>query len=107
MGETLVSLLPIIAIGLIFWLLLIRPTQRRQKAMAQVQRSLSVGDEVLTQSGLIGTVHHLEDDKVGLEVAPGVVVSVIRPAVVGLLREEPADPTEGDETTDTSAIKEL
>ncbi len=106
MGETLVSLLPIVAIGLIFWLLIIRPTQRRQKALAQVQRDLSIGDEVLTQAGMVGTVRHLVDDKVGLEVAPGVVVTVVRPAVAGLLRDD-SDPATGESESGDQGVKEL
>lgn len=106
MGETLVSLLPIVAIAAIFWLLIIRPTQRRQKALAEVQRGLSVGDQVLTQAGIVGTVHHLQDDRVGLEVSDGVVITVVRPAIAGVLRDEPQQGT-GTDGTDDPAIKEL
>ena len=80
----LLSLLPIVAIFLIFWLLVIRPASRRQKKLQSVQRALEIGDGVITSSGFFGTIRSLEDDKVGLEIATGVVVSVARAAIVGV-----------------------
>jgi len=85
--ESLAGLLPILALVLIFWLLLIRPAQRRQRQLHSVQDALAVGDPVLTSAGIFGTVAHLDDDKVGLEVATGVVITVARGAVVGLVKE--------------------
>lgn len=86
MGE-LVSLLPIIAIFAIFYLLMIRPASKRQKALREMQRSLEVGDRVLTQSGIVGVIQTFEGDLVRLQIADGVVVTVIRPAVAGLAGE--------------------
>lgn len=85
--ESLAGLLPILALVLIFWLLLIRPAQRRQRQLHSVQDALAVGDPVLTSAGIFGTVARLEDDKVGLEIADGVVITVARGAVVGLVKE--------------------
>jgi len=87
MGETLVSLVPIIAIFAIFYLLMIRPASKRQKAMREMQSSLAIGDEVLTQSGIFGTITRFDDDLVILAIAPGVEVTVIRPAIAGLARD--------------------
>jgi preprotein translocase subunit YajC len=80
----LASLLPLIAIFAIFWLLVIRPAQRRQKDMRAVQNQLSVGDRVLTNAGIYGTVARIDDDRIGLEVADGVVLELARGAVVGV-----------------------
>lgn len=109
--KDLLSLLPIVAIFLIFWLLVIRPASRRQKEMRQVQRELQVGDEIITNSGIFGTVSRLVDDKLAVEVADGVVVMMARGAVVGVVNEEhegvrgldeaaPDDVTAGAETAD-------
>ena len=81
--EALASLLPILGIFLIFWLLIIRPAQRRQKKLHGVQRELAVGDRVITGAGFFGTVVRVEDDRLGLEIAEGVVMTVARQAVVG------------------------
>lgn len=83
--KDLLSLLPIIAIFLIFWLLVIRPASRRQKEMRQVQQELQVGDEIITNSGIFGTVARLEDDKLGIEIAHGLVVMMARGAVAGVV----------------------
>lgn len=83
----LASLLPIIGIFLIFWLLLIRPAQRRQKQLREFQHRLEVGHRVVTSGGIFGTIAHLDDDRVGLEVADGVVVTVARQAIGGLAHD--------------------
>ncbi|CAM3215836.1 preprotein translocase subunit YajC [Nocardioides dubius] len=82
------TLIPIAAIFLIFWLLLIRPASKRQKALAEVQRGLNIGDRVITNSGILGTVAFVKDGSIGLEIAPGVVAEVARPAIAGLVPEE-------------------
>jgi preprotein translocase subunit YajC len=105
--KDLASLLPIIGIFLIFWLLVIRPASRRQKKLAAVQKQLAIGDPVITGAGIFGTVVSVDDDKVGLEVASGVVLTVARQSVVGVVPDhdqpEPTDPTG---TTETSAEPE-
>ena len=79
--DNLLQLLPLVAIGLLYWLVLIRPTQRRQRALGQLQRAVDVGDEVMLTSGIYGTVRALDDDAISLEVADGVILRVVRAAV--------------------------
>lgn len=102
--KDLLSLLPIVAIFLIFWLLVIRPASRRQKALQSVQAALNVGDDVITSSGFFGTIRRIDDDKVGLEIAEGVVITVARGAIVGQTPD--AEATAADEAdaplTDTT-----
>jgi len=82
-----VSLLPIVAIAVIFWLLIIRPAQRQRKQAAELQAALAVGDDVMLTSGIFGTVTGLREDHVELEIAPGVVVRVVRGAVASVRRD--------------------
>ena len=49
--------------------------------MAQLHASLVEGDRVMTTSGILGTVRGLDGDRVSLEVAPGVEITVVRGAV--------------------------
>jgi preprotein translocase subunit YajC len=77
----LVSLLPLVAIALLFWLLLVRPASRRQKELARMQASLNVGDEVMLTSGIFGTLRDTDDDHVRVEIAEGVTIKVARGAV--------------------------
>lgn len=74
-------LLPLLAILVLFWLMVIRPASRRQKAVVALQESLQVGQRVMLTSGFFGTISALTDDRVHLEVAPGLEVEVARAAV--------------------------
>ena len=85
----LAQLLPLVGIALIFWLLIIRPASKRQKALARMQSALSVGDEVMLASGMYATVRELLDDTLAVEIAPGTTVRIARGAVGSVLR--PAD----------------
>jgi preprotein translocase subunit YajC len=78
------ALLPIVAIFLIFWLLVIRPAQRRQRDVRALQAELAVGDKIITQGGIFGTIANVEDDRLGVEIADGVVIKIARPAVVAV-----------------------
>jgi preprotein translocase subunit YajC len=60
---------------------MIRPQQRRMRQHQALISSLEAGDEVLTASGLYGTIASIDDDMVGLEVAPGVSVRVLRSSI--------------------------
>jgi preprotein translocase subunit YajC len=79
--SELASLLPLLGIAVLFWALMIRPAQRRQRELRQMQSSLEVGDEVMLSSGIYGVLRSLDDERISVELAPGVVVEVIRGAV--------------------------
>jgi preprotein translocase subunit YajC len=100
----LVSLLPIIAIVVVFWLFVIAPASRRQKATSQMQSAIAVGDEVVLTSGIFGTVTGVEDAYLLVELAPDVDVKVARSAIGAIVpadRDEPdAEDTDPDEVDD-------
>jgi len=97
--EGLVSLLPLVAIALLFWLLIIRPASRRQKDQARMQSSIELGDQVMLTSGIFGTVTELTDDRLMVEVAPGVAIRVARGAIGNVVPTEEAG-TEADVEAD-------
>ena len=84
----LLSLLPIVGIALVFWLLIIRPQSKRQAALRELQRSLAVGSDVVLAAGIYGTIRSVDDDRIGLEVAEGVVVTAARASVVQVVDAE-------------------
>ncbi|MEJ7794726.1 MAG: preprotein translocase subunit YajC [Nocardioides sp.] len=103
--QDLVGLLPIIGIALLFWLLIIRPQSRRQKAVRAMQSELEPGAEVMLSSGIFGTLEQVEDDHVRLRVADGVTLKVIKNAVANVVppadeHVKTAEPT--DTTTETA-----
>jgi len=75
------SVLSLAVLAVAFYFLLIRPQQKRQKEHQALMAALAVGDRVVTIGGIYGTVQHLEDVRVGIEVAPSVVIEVARSAV--------------------------
>jgi preprotein translocase subunit YajC len=64
-----------------FFLLIVRPQRRRAAAHRQFVASLSVGDEVITSGGIIGTIRALRDDVVELEISPSTVIRIARAAI--------------------------
>ncbi|HET7069686.1 MAG TPA: preprotein translocase subunit YajC [Nocardioides sp.] len=79
--DTVAPFVILLAIALLFWLVMIRPQQRRQQAMGRMQGALSTGDEVMLTSGIIGVVRSLDEKTVELEVSEGVHLRVVRGAV--------------------------
>jgi preprotein translocase subunit YajC len=85
---------PLLALLITFglmWALLILPQQRRMRKHQVVISSLRTGDEVVTAGGVYGTITSVDDETLAVEVAPGVVLRVLRSAVtsrVGPLDED-------------------
>ncbi|HEU4928653.1 MAG TPA: preprotein translocase subunit YajC, partial [Candidatus Krumholzibacteria bacterium] len=67
-------LLPLVGMLAIFYFLLIRPQQKRQKEMQKMISALKKGDRVVTASGMYGSIAGLRDDVVVVEIADGVKV---------------------------------
>lgn len=69
--------MPILLIVL-FYFLMIRPQQKRMKQHQTMLSNLKRGDQVVLSSGMIGKIVRVEDKEVGLEIASGVTVKVIK-----------------------------
>ena len=81
-GSPLFSLLPLIAIFLVFYFLLFLPNQRRQKKQQEMLSNLKNGDRVVTSGGIHGTIVGLRDDYIVLRVPPEQVkLELLRSAV--------------------------
>jgi preprotein translocase subunit YajC len=89
--DMLIQFLPLIALAVLFYFLMIRPQQRRMKAHQQAVAGVKRGDTVVLSSGVIGKIVRVEDQEVGLEVATGVTVKVVRSMISEVrTRGEPA-----------------
>ena len=71
----------------IFYFLLIRPQQKRQKETKQMQENLSHGDLVITSGGIHGKVTGITDTVVTLEVADKVRIKVSRSFISAVLQK--------------------
>jgi len=95
--NDLAALLPLVAIVALFWFMVVRPQQRRQKDVARLQASIEVGQRVMMSSGIYGTVVSLVDDRARLEIAPGTQIDIARAAIAKV--DEPL-PQPGPDASD-------
>ena len=79
--DTLVQLLPLIAMFAIFYFLLIRPHQKRQKAVQSMQSNVQKNDRVVTIGGLHGIIDSIDEDKVVVKCGDGSRLTFDRNAV--------------------------
>ena len=93
-----------------FFFLIVLPQRRRMAAHRALLATLDPGDEVITSSGIYGTIRSLDEDTVDLQIAPGVTITVARGAIAQrVLPEPPMDEAmgraidAGDETDDGAA----
>jgi preprotein translocase subunit YajC len=87
----------IIVLGLLMWVLLIRPQRRRQLVQDQLLSSLEPGDEVVTAGGIYGVIEGVEEGEILLEIAPGTTVRVAKRAIAGVVEEEEEETDEAPE----------
>ena len=79
-GSPLGLLILLVPMGAILWLTIVPQRKQRQK-QAALMSQLAVGEEVVTNGGIIGTITFLEDDVVHLEVDSDVVIRVAKGAI--------------------------
>ena len=83
--EQLTGILPLILIFVLFYFLLIRPQQKKLKDHKNMITNLKKGDKVVTQGGIMGTIHHINDDgSLLLEIAENVRVKVAKGMIADL-----------------------
>ena len=84
-GSMLVSLAPIVLIFVIFYLLLIRPQQKKQKEHQKLLSALKKGDKVVTNSGLFGVISSINDEKniVVIRVGDDVKLEFLKSSIAG------------------------
>ncbi|MBP9741813.1 MAG: preprotein translocase subunit YajC [Burkholderiales bacterium] len=90
-GFNIMQFLPMIIIFILFWFLLIRPQQKKAKALRQMISQLNSGDEVVTNSGILGKISAINDQFVFLEVANNVVITVQKSTINGKVEKGTLD----------------
>ncbi len=84
-GDPLMSLLPLVLIFVVFYFLLIRPQNKRQKEHKELVANLVVGDEVVTGGGILGKVTEVKEQFVHVQVANDVVLKVQRHTIAAVM----------------------
>ena len=85
--SMLASFIPLILIFLIFYFLLIRPQQKKQKEHKVLLASIQRGDEILSSGGILGKVIKVDNDKLTVEISKGVNVTIIRSTVADVIKK--------------------
>ena len=104
--NALVQFLPLVLIFVVFYFLLIRPQQQKQKTHRAILDALRRGDRVVTGGGLLGTVSRVvNDQEVEVDLAPNVRVKVLRGTISQVL-SKPDPAAARDAAKDRDAAKE-
>ncbi len=94
--------LPLVLIFVVFYFLLIRPQQQKQKEMRQMLGALKRGDRVVTGGGILGVVQRVpmttskdgkqvESNEIEVEIAPNLKVTVLRETITSVIRPQAAN----------------
>ena len=85
-AQILVGILPWLLIFVIFYMLMIRPQQRRVKEHQAAIAAVKKGDEVITGGGIRGRVTKVTEDEAEVEIAQGVKIRVIKSTISTVLQ---------------------
>jgi preprotein translocase subunit YajC len=83
----LAQLLPIVLIIVIFYVLLIRPQQKRQRQLQETIASLKTGDRVVTNGGIIGVITAVRETSFMIRSADKTILEIARSAIAGIDEE--------------------
>ena len=86
-GSGLLGFVPIILIGLIFYLFILRPQTKKRKQHENALSNLKKGDKIITRGGLYGKIVNFQgknENKVTIDAGSGVKLNMARSYIAGL-----------------------
>ncbi|WP_242098366.1 MULTISPECIES: preprotein translocase subunit YajC [unclassified Sphingomonas] len=83
---------PFALIFVVFYFLMIRPQQKRQKAFQAMLAAVKKNDTVVTAGGIVGKVTRVEDAHVEVEIAPNTRVRVVKATLTDIVGANSAKP---------------
>ena len=89
-NSSMILLMQFVAIGVIFYLLLIRPQRKEQQRHREMIENLKKGDEVITAGGVVGTVVHTTDDRITIKSGENTRLVIQRARIAQVLVDPPA-----------------
>jgi len=87
-GVLYVQLIPIALVFAIFYFIILLPTKRRQKKLQDFLETLKVGDRIVTNGGIYGSVTKVDGNTVQLQIAEKVRIELAKSAIVGYQGQE-------------------
>ena len=94
------SLLPLVLIFVVFYFLLIRPQQKKQKIHREMLEALRRGDRVVTAGGIVGTITKASETELTVEISEGIKVKVMRGMISDVLAKTEARDAPDDDDSD-------
>ena len=98
------SMLPLVLIFFVFYVMIIRPQNKRMQEHRSMIGELRRGDRVVTGGGLIGTVKKIMDEEVSIEISPGVNVNIVRSTIM-TIRAKTSTKIANDEKPKSKTVK--
>jgi preprotein translocase subunit YajC len=90
--SSYITFLPAVLMVGVFYLLLFRPNQRKQKQWQEMLSNLKIGDKITTTGGLRGTIVALREDAIQLKLPPdGIKVEVVKSAIAAVTTNTPEE----------------
>lgn len=89
-SSALAFLFPFIILGALFYIFILMPQRRRQKKAKEMQAAMSIGDEVRTIGGIVGTIVGEDDETFTLDLG-GSTMRVVKRAVAEMMRPPEPD----------------
>lgn len=89
--ASFLGLAPLILVFIVFYFLMIRPQQRRVRALQTAIAAVKKGDTVVTAGGIVGKVTRVEDTQVEVEIAPNTRVRVVKATLTEIVNPKPAN----------------
>jgi preprotein translocase subunit YajC len=89
-GMTQMLAIYALIIGAMYFLMF-APQRKKQKAMQKMISEIDTGDEVMTTSGIFGTIANKKDDRFVLRIADGVKIEIARSAIQGVIKRDGQD----------------
>ena len=80
--SMIMQFLPFVGILAVFYFLIIRPQQQRQKKHTEMLEAMKKGDTIVTQGGIIGKIDKMGDDELTIDAGQGVKLRVLRSMIV-------------------------
>lgn len=80
-GSFLGLIIPLVLMFAVFYFLLIRPQQKRQREVKEMQDALQKGDNIITIGGLHGKIHSMDEDTIVIVTEGGVKLTYDRASV--------------------------
>ena len=85
-GNPFMGFIPILLVFVIFYMLILRPQQRKQKEHQKMVEALGKGDQIVTSGGMFATVLNVKEDRIVATISEGVKVELTKAAVAARVK---------------------